>query len=253
MKDPSLTTPNRAAAIGLVAIALATPALGQFTRVLEGEAVWRWEVSTDLGRTWQGGAVEVGSDTPSVRVRASCFFERRDPRWYYGGAQFDARVSGVGAGDQVTDYSFGSTLFNAFIPLLSTQRFGSELKVDYQRDVSPPGLGSSWLAPINNSPQVGGADLSHPIVLMEYTLLLDQTLGDRTVDAVFRRESGFAGVPNERFVLVYEVNNLNITIHQTLVQHPVVVRVIPSPSGLAVLVGLAWTSRRRAGGRDHAS
>ncbi len=211
----------------------------------EGDAVWRWEASSNGGASWATGALEVESSTSSVLVRARCQFTQF-PATYYGGVMFDAVVGNVGPSDAISNLRFGNTQFNVFLGILDTQRIGSDLKVDWISDTLPPGQGNRWLNPNQSSPQ-GGTSVSfaNPIETMSYTLSLDGSLGERSIYGVFRPQT-YPGISPDRTCIVYDGLNFADVYFQTLREERVVVRVVPSPASAFPVLGLGVLCLTRA-------
>lgn len=210
----------------------------------------RWEASQDDGQTWTASLLTVEPTQPSVLIRAWCQFPVSVPNAYFGGLAFDARVSegpNVGGNDTISSIQYG---------VLTTQgrnavrRFGNVLKIDHADDDQPPGEGPNWLSIGQSPPQfLPTPNYANPIVMFNYTLVLDGTAGDRTIDGVYSR---FLGNPPGPHAIVYRNDqaHLTVTFAHPLIEHQLVVRVVPTPGALAAgLALLGFATRRHRGNK----
>ena len=124
-------------------------------------------------------------------------------------------------------------------------RFGNTLKIDYFDDRDPPGLGRYWANISQNAPFRGPHVSGNPLVVFEYTLNLDGTLGDRRVDAIFAIEPFFGPGGWARLFRENDFSELdNFYIHP-IAQTPLTIHVVPGVGTLGVLAIGASVLRRR--------
>lgn len=239
--------PRMSVVAALVSFAsLLESAIGQVQYVVAGDAYWTWEISADGGVTWRSGVTEVPQSQGSVSVRARCLFEQPTINHHFGVVWFDATVDGIGAADQIRDLGFGGTRMAGALSHINTQRFGDLLKIDWETDVAPPGIGSAWLSPGNSGPGVPVVpDASNPFVAMSYTIDLDGSPGDRMISGTYRDD--YPPFPPGQWALVFQQGNTFTGFVQALHDFPATIRVVPSPIA-AIILGypFACVRTRRA-------
>jgi len=227
--------------VGLAAIVLlcACPSAQAQNIRFEGSASIWWEASFDGGATWQRELVTAPSSTRSVMVRSVCDFER-GPQYYFNGIGLDGTVTGIGgAGER--DVATGLRRNAVGIQPLAAQRFANVIKLDDADDREPPGLGPLRIVVVQ-SQALGPYPTITPYWMIQYNLSLDGSTGDRVVDAWYRVPPGF---PQDRYVAI-GINFSQDLIYPSVTNHPLTIRVVPSPASVfVVLSGMATFVRRR--------
>lgn len=151
-----------------------------------GTGLFQWQVSADNGATWQSGNLQVSESQPSVRVRANVSWNA--PGIAFAIAGLDVVVEGLegaGSADSITNILRPPTFLDGTpTNRVSVQRFGNLLKIDDSRDTSPPGTGPSTLWLIQTFNEIS-LNRDNPITILEYTLILDGSLGTRRLSEIF--------------------------------------------------------------------
>jgi len=224
-----------------VVFGVLAPSVAWSQIIFDGTATWSWEASTDGGATWHRGMLEVPTSQGAVQVRSSLAFPP-PPTGSGGGfstAALDGVVGGAGPLDSVSGLNGGNLRSFNFV----ASRFGSTIKIDDPVDTLPPGLGSRW-AVLTQSRAQGNRSLANPIILLSYTLTLDGSIGDRLVEGIFRQPPGYP--PGHVVSIDMGMAQEAPTLVPFLIQEPLTIRVVPTPTTLATgTLGLAFLSRRR--------
>ncbi len=211
---------------------------------------WIWEVQPSGSIAWQSGLVDVAPDTSSVRVRARVASNGPgDPfflRW--GFSMFDGTVSlpNMSCTDWIDELTNGDFLNSGLSPVVT--RSDSVLKIDAPADLDPPGVGDGWYRARELSPGFDGYRRAS-LVILEYTLHLDATPGDRNIGHIF----GYLGTTTtpEHPVQLLWFDPLTVPPYQP--RHPSVtvsnatIRVVPAPGTTAIFLftSLALAPRRK--------
>lgn len=220
-----------------------------------------WEVSSDGGSSWLSGDVVVPADQASVLVRLSMAFTTQDytpnPNNLPFLSQiaidtFSRSIAGAGLGDTASQVLIrrttgaGSVLDSGsgfgFVPT----RVGDVLKIDAQGDTLPPGMGLGWCESFNDITPIGGRpSRANPIVMFQYSLTLDGSLGRREFGAVFGDPLRSTQTnPNTARVYLPPFGY----VYAPITQIPAAI-VVPGP-GVAVLGGVALCAIPRRRRRD---
>lgn len=215
-----------------------------------------WEVSLDNGSTWATGQVSAPATQASALVRL---------RWQH-------RTNGVvtPVAQRVTTFDAGA--FEAYVTtsavtadtatgfrrmvlippantllgpttLIGARRFGNILGLDFVSDSSPLGGGSG--IPVSN--RANGIAVPSPeqdIALMQYTLQLDGSAGDRVLSGLFvpfNTGHSFTLQPNQ-----ISVAGTTSFFAADITHLPTTLTIVPSPGGAVVAAGgLILALRRR--------
>lgn len=227
---------------GAVVVTLVSSASAQL-----GTATLQWQLSADQGQTWHAGLLEVPRSQTSVLVRSIAQWDQ-DAGIMFSGVRMDmvwrSDASG-GLSDELVDLTYNPRLVGTLNPI-GASRFGHDVKIDDLRDTLPPGLGTRGV-PVNQPPINFGVpvDLSNPISLFTYRVVLDGTEGDRTATAYFIAPLTPPGNTSDRLMQIYTTpegaNNIPLSALQDCT-----LRVIPAPAGtLFIAAGAALARRRR--------
>lgn len=205
-----------------------------------GDLWYWWELSADGGQTWHGSSLEVAATTNSVSARIrETWTPPAGP--VYQGCFFDGVVTAA-SGDAITDLSVMDLYWSGSLIPVAT-RIGPVIKVDDPGDSEPPGLGPTWYTAVN--PNVSPSFLN-PIRILQFTLHLDGTPGERTFSQVFRPD---IGTPDGRISILREISpgvwRSNFP-HMTVTD--AVLRVVPPPGAISVaaVCAVLCYPRRRA-------
>lgn len=195
-----------------------------------------WQVSPD-GVVWTDD-LEVDSSHTTVYVRLRVTFIAPPERAHFGAMFFDATVrSPSPASGDFADRDLPAHvprwLYYSNPPPIVTGRFGDMLKLDDSRDTLPPGQGPHWIIP---SLPFGFLGSSNPADVFQYRLLLDGSVGDRFIDAVFHPST----LPDHMVGLWYLRDDGAWTITPAPTDYyTAVVRIVPAQSALGpLLLGL---------------
>lgn len=242
------------AARALLAL-LATQANAQPNLIVSSTpAQWYWEASSDEGISWVRNSLVVSDSSTNVLVRGVCEFPG-PANTYFGGAAFDATYTGLGAAglsDRIPLSSVNRCQIPGLLPQVAVTRWGATLKIDDEVDLFPPGLGPYWWGTGQNAPFRGSHVSGNPICAFGYTVILDGTLGDREVSAIYAREQFGPG----GWIRLFRENDRseidNVYLHP-VEQHPLTLHVVPSTETLALTLvfGIACVPRRRRNGHSH--
>jgi hypothetical protein len=219
-------------------------------------SVARWEVSLDHGATWQNGSVSAPQSQASVVVRMrwqNLLNGTITPaeQWtsYLDAATFEAySTTSVANGDTATDFR-RMGLVPPGIPQLgltsvvTSRRVGNVLAIDRAADFAP--LGGNFGVFVQN--YTGGvvvSSLDQNIALLQYTLHLDGTAGDRFLSGLFipfNTNRGFdlglnqVSLGSETSFFAADITHL-----------PTTLTIIPTPATLPLLAaGSLLVIRRR--------
>ena len=208
--------------------------------VYGGEGHWWWEASTDGGVSYSAGLVEVPQTQGSVLVRGRFEFPAGQ-RHYFGLAGLDAAVFNAAPGDSITNATGGEAMISGVV-----HRLPGILKIDAIDDTLPPGQGPGWTGLRQDPPwTLPVPSYSNPITLVEYSLTLDPTPGNRLIGGIFvyfdvDGHSTAATIYSTYFTDRDTVYRVSFT------QDPLTVRVVPAPGVMALAgAGVALASRRR--------
>ncbi len=234
---------NRARHMAFTALVLGAYgpiALAQIT------ATWHWQLSGDSGATWSNDLLH-REPSGSVLVRGQLGWTGAPEGTYFAGTTgFDVSVAALTGG--FTDHADmfasepirGPYLHDAFAAL----RFGNTLKLDDARDLEAPGLGPQWIRPIEDPPIIGVVRNTNPVILFQFRLLLDGSMGDRVVSHVFR--PGGTPPPDHRIALYVAPYFGGPATYVQTSSFPATLRVVPSPGAATMLgVGAIVIVRRR--------
>jgi hypothetical protein len=217
-----------------------TFAQGQY--IFEGEATWIWEASVDSGATWVRDRIEVDASERSVWIRSYLSFPPVAPGGYFNAVSLDATITNAGSStitDRIDNLHYG---FNGARPSYQQQVFGNVLKIDTGFDPLPPGQGTGWLS-LGQLVVAPGQSRANPIGMVNFALNLDGTLGDRSIDGVFRQRSNF---PSGHVVIIALTPFIETDFLVPFLHHaPFTVSVVPTPTSVTVVVaGLVMGTRR---------
>lgn len=197
---------------------------------------------------WHAGLLEVPQTQTSVMVRSVARWDQ-EAGYMFSGVRMDmvwrSPASG-GLSDQLVDLRYNPYLMGTLNPI-GASRFGQDVKIDDLRDTLPPGQGTRGV-PVNQAPQNFGppVDLSNPISLFTYKVVLDGTEGDRVATSYFIAPLSPPGNSSDRFMQVYTTplgaNNIPLSRLEDCT-----LRVVPAPTGgvMAFVVAALLTPRRR--------
>ncbi len=231
-----------------VGLAPVTPTSAQ--PIFRGDpASWQWQGSIDNGSNWLGNRLNIDSSITSVRIRAVASFPPPFDNAYFGYVACDPYVQGLnGAGATDTITSIGPGQLPPNSQDLSVRRFGNLLKIDDAFDTQPPGLGSWWMQR-SQSPNNGTSPTPlffNPVTLLEFTLVLDGSQGDRLVTAAWTTDTAFGYRP---FCVtnVWGIDHRFQQWRHPMTEEQLTIRVIPAPAStpLLVLSSIVAASRRR--------
>jgi hypothetical protein len=208
-----------------------------------GSSSLRWQASLDNGQTWQDSEVFVNSLQTEVRLRGLLDWST-DAGFAFARATFDTIIQG-GANDitdTIVDARSPFPLNLVFAQTLVTTRFGNLLKIDDSRDTMPPGQGLRGIFPHNPVPAFDTRWTSaNPLSIFEFTLVLDGSLGSRTISSIYAQTS--QGTPTYPSFYTSMGGATNFTIQTTVV--PLTVTVIPAPASMALALGIMCIAGRR--------
>ena len=228
-------------AFALIAIAgLAAAASAQGT----GSIVY--QVSADNGATWNNGTIDVDQSQTSVLVRIQASWSSDLNMYAFAGSQFDAVVSGAGAGDSVSDATRPFPTGAGSNQTIVATRFGNEIKIDDVRDTSGPGAGTRGVFPGQLVEQFAGTNFTsaNPINIFTFKLNLDGTEGLRSFRNLYIAPSG--GNTTDHVMRVYTSSSGGQNNPVTTTTGGGVNVVIPAPGSLALLgLGALAAGRRR--------
>jgi hypothetical protein len=224
--------------VGCAAIA-ALPIQPCFAQI--GTGTFRWELSGDNGSTWVSN-LEVPQTHQDVLLRAIVSWSADSGRWF-ASSFFDVTWTSTGVGglsDAMSNWSVPSNppvLINA---APTPYRFNNVLKLDAANDTSPPGAGPRWLIPQQPAPAMGLVTDQNPLVILQFTMALDGSAGERLASSVFADRG-----PN-RFLTIY-TTELGIGNRPTVSFSSARLIVVPTPASLALLAvaGVLHNRRRR--------
>lgn len=203
-----------------------------------------WQISTNNGATWSSGQTVVPQSTSSVRVRMEVSWTPPvpDPQTFLGAALFDGYVrgtNGAGPADTVTNiFMLDNGFFAPARAAIQGRRVASDLlKIDPGDNAA---LGLGLLNSANNAPVTGGIVFGSQVVVFDYRLQLDGTLGSREIGLVY------GAVSQPVSIVTTTVPSSSYTV-QPLTQAATLV-VVPAPAS-TVMVGTcaAMLLRRRRG------
>ncbi len=215
-------------------VALAT---GLTNSALAQSGTATWQVSTDGGATWASDATLNAPQAVKVRLRMG--WENIPNAICFAGSQFDAFILTASAGDTVSDIARPPG-FNFFPQTLGATRYSQGIKLDSTFDSAPPGVGSGWIAPGQNTPNAVTPDTSNPATVFTYTLNLDATSGTRTIRNIFAGATGRAlKVYINPFGAQAQISSGQVTINTATIT------VIPAPSTAAFITLSCFGIRRR--------
>ena len=208
-----------------------------------------WQVLLPGEDTWRSGLVEIPEATPHVRVRAHAITSGQTTgellRWSF--AWLDPFVhlrNGAGPGDSIDSIGNGDFLNNA-VERLVTHRIGDVIKLDVPADTLPPGEGQHWYSAREGTPDFDGyrpATLS----ILEYTLHLDGTPGDREIGHVFGHLPPATTPETPVYLLrLIPVSPFFEPVRPSVTVSNAVIRVVPTPGTTAILTVILLAPRRR--------
>ena len=238
--------------VNILALVLCSTAAAASAQPYIGTALFRWEGSADGGATWTPGELIVPPEHESVLVRARVSWS--DPAIRFVHAGFDVAVTGEqGTADTAGSFAFHPRLFSTRIDWVVASRFGSTLKIDYDRDTLPPGEGPGSLLTGSGEEFNDLPPLDHPIEIFRFRLTFDGEPGLRTVHEYFMPTTRFGtGMNTTDRVLVlsdYGGTGRGYLLPQTT-RESLNIRVLPAPGGLALLAGVALAAPRRRRRRE---
>lgn len=229
----------RFALAGVAFLGIARSSSAQTQYVLGGPATWTWRASLDGGQSWATSLVEAPQSQASVIIQALVAFPA-EPTRYLGIVALDGTISGVGGAgplDTVSDI-FRGALYN--VPQAAALRFGNVIKVDFIWDTQPPGEGPWWFFIGQPAPGLGAVLFDNPLFVMQYTLNLDGSPGDREIGGVWRR---FVQFPDGDYAYTHSFLQPDVITAHPLTHEPLTIHVLPAPGAWAL--GLAALTRRR--------
>lgn len=217
----------------------------QMSYELGEPAFWEWRASSDGGQSWSTRLIEVPQSQPQVIVQAWVSFPPAYLR-FLAFVMLDGTVTGeggVGPGDSVGGI-FRGALPN--VPQGAALRFGNVIKIDATLDTAPPGQGPFWYAIAQPGPGQGAQNFDNPLFVMQYSITLDGTPGDRLVDGVWRR---FQQFPDGDYAYTTSYTAPTLTLVHPLSHDPLTIHVVPSPPAviLPAALALGLLRRRRRG------
>jgi hypothetical protein len=223
------------------------------------EGVMQWQISADNGATWVQHA-EVGGGQSSVLVRLIATWSGipAGERSAFADTGFDGIVRGIdcGAGDTVSDFLTSETAPGNLYPTVSWTgmggppvgyRQGDILKIDSILDAEPPGQGSRFVLLTQGHPSASDFfDLSNPIRLMQYSLVLDGSSGTREIGGLWavRTPDGRPRLTlyhDDRITQQWPLTTYKVPSSVTDAS----VTVVPAPGILGLLGVFALPRRRR--------
>lgn len=234
----------------LLVIVFTTSCFAQVNFIISDiPARWYWEASSDQGQTWHRDSLQVSADTPSVRVRGVCEFPG-PPNTYFGGAIFDATLTGIGGsgrGDAIPLASVNRCQIQNNLPQVAVSRWGATIKIDDANDNLPPGEGPYWWGSSQSAPFRGPHVSGTPICAFEYTANLDGTQGDRRIGGIFAQEPFFGPGAWIRLFRENDFNEVFNTYVHPAEQHELILRVVPAPGVIvtAAAFAIGCVTRRR--------
>jgi hypothetical protein len=220
----------------------------------------RWQLSADNGATWTYDALTVQQSQSSVMARmwldtvATGFAPGRRPTLEAELMELHwTSIAGAGITDTIDDSAVRAFFYNGFVSGLSTRpaqstRWSSILKTAPRVvgvEPRPPGQGPGFT--LNNIP-AGFGDLpidDNPLLVFEYRVQLDGSIGMRTVDALWL--AGSVVGPGQVIVAQYPAVSTPSRVVANVTSIPATLTVIPAPAsaGLVVAAGLFAARRRR--------
>jgi hypothetical protein len=215
----------------------------------------RWEVSLDNGATWQQGAVSAPQSQASAIVRM------RWQHWTNGSVTpIEQRVNILDAAAfeaySTTAFPNADTATNLqqmFLvppsdarlfatPIIASRRVGNVLAIDRFGDTAP--LGGNLGVLVTN--RVGGAatqELEQDFPLLQYTLNLDGTSGDRVLSGLFLPfDTGRPFTPG--FDQISAASQFAF-FAADITHLPTTLTIIPAPGSVLVVCGTAMFALRR--------
>jgi hypothetical protein len=218
----------------------------------------RWEVSLDNGNSWQQGAVSAPQSQASVLVRMrwqhltnGSVTPQEQYTNIFDAASFEAySTTAMPTTDtasnllQMALVQTGVTQLRS-TPLITSRRVGSVLAIDRTSDNAP--LGGNLGVFVNNyNNGIFNATTRQDIPLLQYTLNLDGSSGDRVLSGLF--------IPfntGHSFTLGFDqisVANRVEFIAADITHLPTTLTIIPTPTTLAIftITSLFATRRRRS-------
>ncbi len=214
-----------------------------------------WEVSLDNGSTWAAGQVSAPATQASALVRL---------RWQhltngvvtpvaqrvstFDAGAFEAYVTtATVTADTATGFQ-RMVLIPAAFPrlgpttLIGARRVNNVLALDFVNDSTP--LGGGLGIPVSNRANgIAVPSSQQDIALMQYTLQLDGSAGDRVLSGMFvpfNTGHSFTLQPNQ-----ISVAGTTSFFAADITHLPTTLTIVPSPGGAAVVVGGVMVALRR--------
>lgn len=235
---------RRIITVGPLGVLLSSTALGAVP------ANFRWQVSTDDGATWRAGAVHVPREQTSVLVNAVISWDAPTPPSFFAVSSFDVSWRAFSAGYSDTADMFASEPIRGGYQgsqQFAARRFAETLKVDDALDELPPGLGTGAITPLEPPPNFAIVRDTNPVIVFQFRINLDGTIGERELSAVFR-----SSIAAGRRVQIWVPDGVTWRAELTdCVFEPASVTVVPGPGGAGLTLGVVamtiWRRHRQAG------
>lgn len=237
--------PFRTVLIAAICLQFSAAARAQY--LPQGSATWRWEASLDGGASWQGGTIETLHNPRVVLVRAIVSFEDFGTPSYLTGTRLDPYVLTNAPGDDILSLTTPAGSVSRLVSLATSPvHLPGMLKIDSASDLLQPGAGPSWTFVGQPGYQVITEPITdNPMWAMGFTLLMDDTPGDRVVQGVFQERASSPGRP----IFIETRPWAGFGYAETVEQSPVTIRLVPAPASAAVAVlGAALVTGRRKRG-----
>ncbi|HLP85285.1 MAG TPA: hypothetical protein VK157_13130 [Phycisphaerales bacterium] len=218
-----------------------------------------WQISADNGGTWQSGTVSLSQSQQSIRARMLVEVTSQgftNPA-HFAHAQFETYLTssfGAGLNDTISSVRSLRTFVTGpqLVSVVSrSDRFGEILKTSAPSNQPfAPGSGPSLFAENQRTPTSGVPSAINPLVVFEYTIMLDGSLGTRSLSTLWRGGSTQSTpaiiAPLGSIIVGDFANSPTGTIAiAPMTDIPATITVIPAPGAAIVFACAAAISLRR--------